>query len=104
VLRRLLEPKQYTSTELATYLENSDMRGSMGRRGQCWDNAMAESFFAALKNEFVYRTVFPTRVRATTFIASWIEIRYNRKRLHSGLGYRTPWEAYNSYVTQHRAA
>lgn len=95
---------QYTSTELATYLESSKMRGSMGRRGQCWDNAMAESFFAVLKNEFVYRTVFPTRVRAITSIASWIEIRYNRKRLHSGIGYRTPWEAYNSYVTQQRVA
>jgi len=44
---------QYTSGELAVYLENANMRGSMGRRGQCWDNALAESFFASLKNEFV---------------------------------------------------
>ncbi len=95
---------QYTSTELAAYLKDSDLRGSMGRRGQCWDNAMAESFFAALKNEFVYRTVFPTRGKAMSSIAHWIEIRYNRKRLHSGIGYRTPWEAHHSYVTQQAVA
>jgi transposase InsO family protein len=95
---------QYTSDEFAAYLKASKMRGSMGRRGQCWDNAMAESFFAALKNEFVYRTVFPTRQKAMSSIAHWIEIRYNRKRLHSGIGYRTPWEAHSSYVTQKRVA
>lgn len=95
---------QYTSAELATYLEANNMRGSMGRRGQCWDNAMAESFFAALKNEFVYRTVFPTRGKAISSIAHWIEIRYNRKRLHSAIGYRTPWEAHSSYTAQTRAA
>jgi len=95
---------QYTSTDFAIYLSENDMRGSMGRRGQCWDNAMAESFFAALKNEFVYRTVFPTRSKAVTSIAHWIEIRYNRKRLHSGIGYRTPWEAHHSYVTHNRVA
>ena len=76
----------------------------MGRRGQCWDNAMAESFFAALKNEFVYRTVFPTQQKAISSIAHWIEIRYNRKRLHSGIGYRTPWEAHTAYVAQSRMA
>ena len=95
---------QYTSTELAVYLEANDMRGSMGRRGQCWDNAMAESFFAALKNEHVYRTVFPTKQKAISSIGHWIEIRYNRKRLHSGIGYRTPWEAHNSYAAHTRAA
>jgi putative transposase len=95
---------QYTSGELALYLENANMRGSMGRRGQCWDNALAESFFASLKNEFVYRTVFPTRTKAIASIASWIEIRYNRKRRHSGIGYQTPWEAHTSYITQTRVA
>ena len=95
---------QYTSAELAAYLADAGMRGSMGRRGQCWDNAMAESFFASLKNEFVYRTVFPTRGKAISAIATWIEIRYNRKRLHSGIGYQTPWEAYTSYVTSNRVA
>jgi putative transposase len=95
---------QYTSTELAVYLKNAKMRGSMGRRGQCWDNAMAESFFAVLKNEFVYRTVFPTRAKAVSSIAHWIEVRYNRKRLHSGIGYRTPWEAHTTYAARSRVS
>lgn len=95
---------QYTSSELADYLERHGLRGSMGRTGVCWDNAMAESFFASLKNEFVYRTVFPTRKKAIYSIAHWIEIRYNRKRLHSGIGYRTPSEAHNSYITGTLAA
>ena len=65
----------------------------MGAVGQCWDNAMAESFFAALKNELVYRTAFPTQAHARRAVAEYIEVFYNRTRLHSGLGYRTPAEA-----------
>lgn len=95
---------QYTSTDLATYLNDHDMRGSMGRTGVCWDNALAESFFASLKNEFVHRTAFPTRKKAIDAIAHWIEIRYNRKRLHSGIGYRTPFEAHNAYIAETQAA
>ena len=95
---------QYTSNDLSAYLENHKMRGSMGRTGICWDNAMAESFFAALKNELVYRTVYSTREKAVESIAHWIEVRYNRKRLHSGIGYRTPAEAHNAYVAETSAA
>ncbi|MGZ5380098.1 MAG: IS3 family transposase [Mycobacterium sp.] len=95
---------QYTSAELAGYLERHRLLGSMGRTGVCWDNAMAESFFASLKNGFVYRTVFPTRTKAIESIAHWIEIRYNRKRLHSGIGYRTPAEAHNAYKPETPAA
>lgn len=95
---------QYTSTDFAEYLRDHRLRGSMGRTGVCWDNAMAESFFASLKNEFVYRTVFPTRKKAYDSIAHWIEVRYNRKRLHSGIGYRTPWEAHTACNTETRAA
>ena len=69
----------------------------MGRTGVCWDNAMAESFFAALKNELVYRTVFATRDQARLAIAEYIEVFYNRQRLHSGLGYKTPLEVANEY-------
>jgi putative transposase len=61
----------------------------MGRTG-IWDNALAESFFALLKNELVYRTSFPTRKRARSAIAEYIEVFYNRPRLHSAVGYRTP--------------
>ncbi len=95
---------QYTSNDLSTYLLNCNMRGSMGRTGVCWDNAMAESFFAALKNELIYRTVYSTRKKALESIAHWIEIRYNRKRLHSGIGYRTPLEAHCAYDAETTAA
>ena len=95
---------QYTSTNFGDYLRDHRLRGSMGRTGVCWDNAMAESFFASLKNEFVYRTIFPTRKKAIDAIAYWIEIRYNRKRLHSAIGYRTPWEAHTAHNTEQRAA
>ena len=70
---------------------------SMGRTGVCRDNAMAESFFAALKNELVYRTVFPTRAKARTAIAEYIEVFYNRQQIHSELGYRTQLEVANEY-------
>jgi len=83
---------QYTSGEFATHLKTLDVTGSMGRTGICWDNALAESFFAALKNEAVYRTVFTTRDKARRAIAEYIEVFYNRIRLHSALGYRTPAE------------
>ena len=83
---------QYTSAEFAAHLGAFHLRGSMGRRGQCWDNAMAESFFAALKNELIYRTVFPSAAKARRAVAEYIEVFYNRVRLHSGLGYKTPAE------------
>jgi len=83
---------QYTSAQFAALLKEHDMQASMGRTGVCWDNAMAESFFGALKNELVYRHVFPTRERARSAIAEYIEVFYNRQRLHSGLGYKTPLE------------
>jgi transposase InsO family protein len=88
---------QYSSAEFASHLGAFNLRGSMGAVGQCWDNAMAESFFAALKNELVYRTVFPTRAHARRAIAEYIEVFYNRTRLHSGLGYKTPAEVAAEY-------
>ena len=88
---------QYTSEQFATHLKDHDMVGSMGRTGVCWDNALAESFFTAFKNELVYRTVFPTRAKARTAIAEYIEVFYNRQRIHSGLGYKTPLEVANEY-------
>lgn len=84
---------QYTSAEFAVHLAALNLRGSMGRVGQCWDNAMAESFFASLKNELVYRTVFTTQGKARAAVVEYIEVFYNRTRLHSGLDYKTPAEA-----------
>ena len=88
---------QYTSTQFAAHLTKHGLTGSMGRTGVCWDNAMAESFFAALKNELIYRTAFTTRQSARRAIVEYIEVFYNRIRLHSGLGYRTPHEVANEY-------
>jgi putative transposase len=80
------------------------MRQSMGRTGICYDNAMAESFFAALKNERVSRTVYPTRERARVDITQYIELWYNTRRLHSGLAYTTPQEALNQWTNERPAA
>lgn len=88
---------QYTSAQFATHLAEHNITGSMGRTGICWDNALAESFFGVLKNELVHRTVFPTRERARRAIAEYIEVFYNRQRLHSALGYKTPLEVANEY-------
>jgi putative transposase len=77
----------YTSSQFAQTLKKHGLRQSVGRTGICYDNAMAESFFAALKNERVHRTQYPTR--AYRDIARYIELRYNSRRRHSGLDYRT---------------
>ncbi len=62
----------------------------MGYTGICWDNAMAESFFATLKTEFYYRRVWPTRAGAKLAVGAWIEDRYNRRRRHSSIGQINP--------------
>ena len=95
---------QYTSAEFRKVLQAHKMRPSVGRTGVCWDNAMAESFNAALKNERVYRTVYPTRRHAVADVTRYIEFRYNTRRIHSGLGYRTPREVHNESVQRQLAA
>ncbi len=94
----------YTSAEFAGVLQRLGIRQSVGRTGICFDNALAESFNAAVKVERVHRAVYPTRKKAREDIARYIEIRYNRKRLHSALGYRTPQEAHDEYLNRQLAA
>jgi putative transposase len=94
----------YTSAEFAGVLDSLGIRQSVGRTGTCYDNALAESFNAALKVELVHRTVYSTRKKARKAIARYIELRYNRMRLHSALGYRTPQEAHNEYLNRQLAA
>ena len=89
---------QYTSTEYREKLSELGLRHSVGRTGQCWDNALAESFFASLKNERVHRMVYPTRKAAKEDIARYIELFYNYRRIHSALGYRTPHEVRTEYL------
>jgi putative transposase len=94
----------YTSAEFGKALRDLGIRQSVGRTGICYDNALAESFFAALKNERVNRTQYPTRKHATKDVARYIELRYNSQRLHSGLDYKTPNEVYNEYLNGQRVA
>ncbi len=91
---------QYTSAQFADHLKGFDLTASMGSTGVCWDNALAESFFAALKNELVHRHIFPTRKSARTAIAGYIEMFYNRLRIHSTLGYKTPHQVMTEHQQQ----
>ncbi len=96
---------QYACTEFKTLLEgNKDVVRSMSRKGNCWDNAVAESFFKTLKVELIYREIFIDRKYAALSVFEYIEIWYNRKRLHSTLGYRTPDEFGKSLSNQKIAA
>ena len=95
---------QYTSQRFLDHLKGYGIRPSVGRTGVCWDNAWAESFNATLKNERVHRMVCPTKDKAVSDIASWIELRYNHVRLHSALGYRTPNEVERELLNLTKAA
>src|SRR6266536_455523 len=92
VLRRPPEPGQYTSGEFRDLLDANGMRQSLAAPGQCWDNAVAESFWSTLKEELVYQQSWPTRARARHAIFEFVEVFYNRQRLHSSLGYLSPAE------------
>ncbi len=84
---------QYAAGPYRGVLERHDIRQSMSRRGDCLDNAPMESFFASLKKERVHPVRFRTREAAKAAVFDYIEVFYNRQRLHSALGYRTPAEA-----------
>ena len=104
MLQRPVELAQYTSAEFARFCAAHGLRTSTGRTGVCWDNAAAESFFGALKNEMYYRQSFPDRARARFAVADYIEVFYNRRRLHSSLGYRTPFDALTEFQAAAAAA
>ena len=81
---------QYASAQITKFADNNGITRSMGLTGICWDNAMAESFFATLKTEFYYRRVWPTKARAKVEVGAWIEDRYNRRRRHASIGQISP--------------
>ncbi|NLU80670.1 IS3 family transposase [Micromonospora sp. HNM0581] len=83
---------QYTSAQYARLAGRHRVRLSVGGRGQCWDNAVAESFFSTIKTELLDRRAWPTRAAARTAIFEWIEGWYNTRRRHSTLGYLSPAE------------
>ena len=80
----------YASEEYMAKLRSNNMIQSMSRKGDCYDNAVVESFFSTLKNELVLGNVFKSREEARSEIFGYIEVFYNRKRIHQSLGYKTP--------------
>jgi transposase InsO family protein len=94
---------QYTSTQYAALAGSLGVTLSVGRTGQCWDNALAESFFATIKGELLDRRTWPTRAAAHRAIFEYIEGWYNLRRLHSALGYRSPADYENQQVTPQAA-
>jgi putative transposase len=83
---------QYTSGDVTTLARDHGIDCSVGATGVCWDNAMAESFWASLKVEFYYRRSWPTKAEARREVTGWISQVYNTRRRHSALGMRTPLE------------
>lgn len=80
----------YTASDYCKALSACDIKISMSRKGNCWDNAVAESFFATIKKELIYRCHYKTRREAAASIFEYIEVFYNRVRKHSKLGYTSP--------------
>lgn len=81
---------QYASENYRQRLAQAGVVPSMSRRGNCYDNAMMESFWSTMKRELVHRHRFATRTDARAAIFEWIEIFYNRERLHSTRGFQSP--------------
>lgn len=89
---------QYTSADYRGALKGLGVTVSMSRTGNCWDNAVAESFFATLKNELVHRRKWRTRNELRAAVFEYVEVFYNRRRLHSSLEYKTPAEVEQEYA------
>jgi transposase InsO family protein len=83
---------QYCSNDFQKMLKKHGMISSMSRKGDCWDNSVAESFFGTLKIERIFDSIYQTRKEAKRDIVDYIEMFYNNKRRHSYLGYLSPKE------------
>ena len=88
---------QYTSNAYRDELDALGVVVSMSRKGNCWDNAVAESFFATMKRELVHGRRWSNRLELRTALFEYIEVFYNRRRLHSSIGYKTPAEVEEAY-------
>ena len=97
MLRRLLESSQYTSFAFGKRCRLMGVRPSMGSVGDCYDNAMAESFFATLECELIDQHSFKTQADAKMAIFEFIEGGYNPHRRHSSLGQQSPLNYENNY-------
>ena len=91
---------QYRSGEYQQVLEEHGIRASMSRKGNCWDNAVMESFFSRLKVELVYAENYQTAEQAYRSLFHYIEVFYNRVRRHSSLGYQSPAQYEEKYYAQ----
>jgi putative transposase len=89
---------QYTSADYRGALAELGVVVSMSRKGNCWDNAVAESFFSTLKTELVHRQSWANRLQLRSAVFEYIEVFYNRRRLHSSIGYKTPVEVESDYA------
>jgi transposase InsO family protein len=94
---------QYTSTGYRDVLAELGVAVSMSRKGNCWDNAVAESFFATLKTELIYGRTWPTRIELRAAVFEYIEVFYNRRRLHSSIAYRTPAKVESDFALANAA-
>jgi transposase InsO family protein len=95
---------QYTSLEFGRRLREAGIAASMGSRGDCYDNAMAESFFATLEVELIDRSDWPTHAAARAAVFEYIEVFYNRVRRHSGIGYLSPADFEDRYRSSQAVA
>ena len=84
--------REYASYCYQVLLARNGILGSMSRKGNCWDNAVMESFYRTLKVELIYQRKYETRIETQRDIFEYIEIFYNRERLHSSIGYNSPEE------------
>lgn len=91
---------QYASDSHRKLLKRFGIRQSMSRKGNCWDNSVSESFFHTLKTELTYHQTYVSREEAKQSIFEYIEVFYNRERLHSANGYKSPVD----FELQHKAA
>jgi putative transposase len=91
---------QYASIDYQQALDQLGVVCSMSRKGNCWDNAVAESFFATLKTECVYTRRFATKAEAREAIFEFVEVFYNRSRRHSTIGYMTPTEFEMKFIEE----
>src|SRR4051794_40388321 len=94
VLRRPFESGLHASGPYRKVLGRHGIRQSMSRKGDCYDNAPMESFFGTLKTGLAHRTSFPPGEAARRAFFEYVEVFYNRRRRHSGLGFSTPAQAY----------
>ena len=95
---------QYACTEFRDQLKGLPVVQSMSRKGNCWDNAVAESFFKTFKCELVNHVNFQTRAEARLATFEYIEVWYNRRRRHSSLNYQTPAQQESYFYTAPMAA